>query len=92
VLTAKAARLLRDSDVSADVLMHFTNSKGEIIKDGPVVVGPTVEEFMQIPFRLAVAAGPDKVDAIDSALRSGLITALATDASTAAELLNVTRQ
>ena len=69
--------------------MHFTDDQGAVISGGPVVVGPTLDEFTAISLRLAVAAGTDKLDAIVSALRSGLVNALATDSVTAGELLNL---
>jgi len=82
-----AAKQLRQADVSADVLMHFVDTHAAVIKDGPTIVGPTLDEFLAIRLRLAVAAGPEKVSAIQSALRSGLVNGLATDTATAIRLL-----
>lgn len=43
----------------------------------------TLDEIKQIPRRLGVAAGLEKIDAIEGALRGGLLTALAVDFDTA---------
>lgn len=87
-LSPSSAKRLRDADVTADILMHFTAADGTVITGGPTVMGPTVEEFTGIRLRLAVAAGPEKKDAIVSGLRSGLVNALVTDAATASALLS----
>ncbi|MFC8521394.1 MULTISPECIES: sugar-binding transcriptional regulator [Micrococcaceae] len=87
-LSPSAVKRLREADVTADILMHFTDANGKVITGGPTVMGPTVEEFTGIRLRLAVAAGPEKKDAIVSGLRSGLVNALVTDSSTASALLS----
>lgn len=87
-LSPSSAKRLREADVTADILMHFTDANGTVITGGPTVMGPTVKEFTGIRLRLAVAAGPEKKDAIVSGLRSGLVNALVTDSATASALLS----
>lgn len=90
-LSQKSLQALMKANVCADVLMHFTDSDGRIITAGPAMIGPSEEEARQIPVRIAAAAGTEKVPAIRAALLSGLVTALATDAATALELVNLRR-
>lgn len=49
----------------------------------------TLDELRQIPRRLGVAGGAEKIAAIRGALRAGLLTALATDFDTACGLLEL---
>lgn len=51
------------------------------------VVGLDLDQLRAIPHRLAIAAGPAKLDALRVALSSGLVTMLVTDSTTAAGLL-----
>lgn len=52
------------------------------------VVGLDLDQLRAIPHRLAIAAGPSKLDALRVALSSGIVTMLVTDSNTAAGLLS----
>jgi len=51
------------------------------------VIGLTLEQVRRIPLRLVVAGGPDKAEAIASALRGKLATVLVVDADNAEQML-----
>jgi DNA-binding transcriptional regulator LsrR (DeoR family) len=51
------------------------------------ILGITTEQLHKAPRVVAVAGGPDKVDAIRAALRSDIVDVLITDQETAEELL-----
>jgi DNA-binding transcriptional regulator LsrR (DeoR family) len=51
------------------------------------IIGLTLEELSRVPTRIAIAGGPEKIEAILGALRGGYITDLVTDEATARNLL-----
>ncbi|WP_366653613.1 sugar-binding transcriptional regulator [Fodinicurvata sp. EGI_FJ10296] len=58
---------------------------------GPIddcLIGMTLDQIARVPVRLAVAAGPEKIDCLQGALAGGYVTHLATDEATALALLD----
>ncbi|MCC2591869.1 sugar-binding transcriptional regulator [Tessaracoccus sp. OS52] len=83
---------LRRKAVVGDILLRYLDVHGEVV-DSPLnrrVVGIPLEQFMQIPRRVAVAGGPRKAPAIVGALRGQWINYLVTDFSTAETVLKLT--
>lgn len=88
-LSHSARSELRDAGAVADVCAVVLDAKGRPIQS-PVVeraVGITFAELSRVPEVIALAGGQGKVDAILALLRSGVLSTLVTDASTAEELL-----
>ncbi|MCY3966982.1 MAG: helix-turn-helix domain-containing protein [bacterium] len=88
-LTEDDAKALRQKGAVGDINARFFDSSGQSIETErtALVLGPSLEEFKQIPIRVAVAAGPLKIAALRGALNGGLITSLITDEPTAQALL-----
>ena len=72
-----------------DVNARFYDAEGNPVETArtALVLGLTLEEFKDIPLRIAAAAGLHKVDAIAGAMRGGIINGLITDQPTARSLL-----
>lgn len=72
-----------------DVNARFYDADGNPVETPrtALVLGLTLEEFKDIPLRIAVAAGAAKVKAIAGALRGDIINGLITDQPTARALL-----
>ncbi|NNG86364.1 MULTISPECIES: sugar-binding transcriptional regulator [Streptomyces] len=88
-LGAHERRRLDEAGAVGDVSGRFFTAAGEPVT-GPAderVVGLTLRELAAIPRRVAVACGPHKVTALRTALRTGLMNAVVTDATTAEALL-----
>ncbi len=84
-LRPRQERDLRRAGVCGDVLCHFFDARGRMLRDvEPLPVSPSVEHLKSIPFRLAIATGAEKAEALRAAARSGLVNAIVTDADTAA--------
>ena len=68
---------------------RFFDVQGEWIKGAmdDRLMGITLDEVRQIPTRIAVAGGSDKVDSILGALRGGFANVLITDEQTARSIL-----
>ncbi len=68
---------------------RFFDAQGNWIKGtmDDRLMGITLDEVRQIPTRIAVAGGPDKVDSILGALRGGFANVLITDERTALSVL-----
>lgn len=80
---------LRQAGAVGDINARFFDQSGQPV-DTPrteLVLGLSLDDLSQIPMRVAVAAGPEKVDALRGALHGGLLTHLVTDQPTAAALL-----
>ncbi|MFB2598813.1 sugar-binding transcriptional regulator [Herbiconiux sp. P17] len=73
----------------ADVCTLVFDAEGNALASPALdrAVGVTVDELRRVPEVIAVAGGEQKVEAIAAALRSGLISTLATDSGTAQALL-----
>ncbi|WP_051274026.1 sugar-binding transcriptional regulator [Arsenicicoccus bolidensis] len=80
---------LRDLGAVGDVLLRYFDSQGELIESdfNDSVLGISPESFMQIPRRIGVAGGGNKVDAIRAAVRGRWINVLITDVETATAML-----
>jgi DNA-binding transcriptional regulator LsrR (DeoR family) len=84
-LRPRQERELRRAGVCGDVLCHFFDAQGRLLRDvEPLPVAPSVEHLRSIPYRLAVATGAEKAGALRAAARSGMVNAIVTDAATAA--------
>jgi len=73
-----------------EVLMRFFDAAGHPVST-PIderVLAVSWQDFLQIPHRVAMAAGPAKLPALRAALSGGLFHALITDADTARCLLD----
>ena len=70
---------------------HFLRADGSLLEaeDGPFLLGIGADELRQIPQRMAVAAGRDKVAPIAAAISGGMISDLVTDHTTATKWLQV---
>lgn len=82
-------RLAR-AGVVGDACCRFINGRGLTLRRfEDRTAGMTVAQIRTVELRLAVAVGHAKVDAVRSALSSGLVNAIATDATTAEALLDL---
>ena len=101
--TVNSSILLSGSMSESDIAdLHSVGAVGDVnarfydADGGPVetartalVLGLTLEEFKDIPLRIAAAAGTAKVAAIAGAMRGGIINGLITDQPTARALLGI---
>jgi DNA-binding transcriptional regulator LsrR (DeoR family) len=88
-LTPKEIQEVADAGAIGDVCAIHFDLQGSIL-DIPIaarVIGVSASQLVKIPFRLAVAGGAVKAQAILGALRSGLISALVTDDLAAGNVL-----
>ena len=82
---------LKNKKVVGDCFAHFFNSKGKFI-DCDInkrTIAISVEDFMKIKYRLAVACGIHKLNAIQSALKGQIINYLVTDAQVGQLLIEI---
>ena len=88
-LSESDIRDLQSVGAVGDVNARFYDADGNPVETArtALVVGLTLEEFKDIPLRIAAAAGTAKVDAIAGAMRGGIINGLITDQPTARTLL-----
>ncbi|WP_457630563.1 sugar-binding transcriptional regulator [Oceanithermus sp.] len=80
---------IEEAGAVGDVLMRFFDAAGRPVRT-PLderVMAVGWEDFLQIPHRVAMAAGAGKATALKAALGGGLFHALLTDETTAAALL-----
>ncbi|MHB1171604.1 MAG: sugar-binding transcriptional regulator [Lacisediminihabitans sp.] len=72
-----------------DVCTFVFDDRGRLVQSEILdrTMGIGLEELRRVPKVIAVAGGPEKVDAIAAVLKSGLVNVLVTDAGTARELL-----
>lgn len=89
--SAEDADELRAAGAVGDVNARFYDSDGVAVQTSrtALVLGPTLEEFKEIPVRVAAAAGPGKVEAVRAALTGQIVNCLITDEPTARALLAV---
>lgn len=84
-LSPPQARALRRAGVCGDVLCHFFDAEGRLLRDvGPLPIAPPVERLKAVPLRLGVAAGAGKAAALRAAALADLVNAIVTDTATAA--------
>lgn len=83
------ARELKRLGAAGDICLRFFDGEGAPVTSSfnDRVMGIDLGAFRAIPRRIAVAGGPDKVEAVRAALRGGWINVLVTDAATARGLL-----
>jgi len=90
---ADAARLAKLGAVG-DLLVHPFDAAGRFV--APEIAGRAVaidvEQLRRVPRVVAVAAGPEKVEAIRGALAAGVIHILVTDGATASGLVETERR
>jgi DNA-binding transcriptional regulator LsrR (DeoR family) len=79
---------------AGDVLLRYFDANGRRVrwKDEDTLFAINLDQLRKVPLRIGVAVTQEKVISILGAARSGLINALATDTSTASQLLHVARQ
>ena len=73
--------------ITGDIATHFFNEKGEIIELYENTICASAEDLKNAGEDIAIAGGNDKINAIRSALRTGIIDTLITDEYTAAMIL-----
>jgi len=88
-LTEKDFERLATVNAVGSVIGRFYDITGAPVVADPWdrVVGLTLERFCRIPERIAVAAGPFKIESIVGLARGHLITTLVTDSETASALM-----
>lgn len=74
---------------AGDLCTHVFDEHGTALSTPGLerALGISLEQLRRVPTVIAVASGPDKVRAIASALRSGIVSTLVTDGATAEALL-----
>ena len=89
---ATLARLREDGQATGVIIGRLIGPSGEAVAS-PVddgIVGISLETLKRIPFRLCLAGGPQKTQAIVAALKGGYATHLVTDHDTAVAILDGT--
>jgi len=83
---------LLDGGAVTDIALRFFDAAGAPVRTSldDRILGITTEQLRKVPRVVAVAAGPDKTDAIAAALKAGIVNVLITDRTTAEAL--ATRQ
>ncbi len=91
MVTPEEMALIEKAGAVGEVLMHFFDSRGRPVQtpldDRVMAVG--WNDFLQIPHRVALAAGRSKVVPLRAALHGGLFQTLITDKKTAETLLEL---
>jgi DNA-binding transcriptional regulator LsrR (DeoR family) len=89
VLSSTERAALRATKAVADIALRFLDKTGRPVRTtlDDRILGLTTAQLRRVPRVVAVAGGPDKIDAIHAALRSGLLHALVTDEATATAIL-----
>ncbi len=77
----------KNCDVVGDIVTHFFNADGEIVKLRSNTLRATTDNLKKAKEVVAVASGDDKIIAIKGALKTGLIDTLITDELTAKAIL-----
>ena len=77
-----------EHDCVGDIMFHFYTAKGEFNAPGisECVIGATIEDYMKIPNRIAIAFGREKTAAIHAAMAGGIVNIMITDEETARQL------
>ena len=76
-------------DTAGDVIRHYFNSRGKILKwvGADNLIGISAAQLRATPLAIGVALGPEKASAIVGAARARLISALVTNVQTAQAIL-----
>lgn len=74
-----------------DVLVYLYDADGQIVPSGleSRIIAAPLADYMDVPYRIAVAAGSEKARAILGALRGGFVNVLVTDNLTAEAVLEL---
>ena len=81
---------LKEAGAVGDICMRFFDIQGATIPDGlPGVMSIELEQLRRARFRLSVAGGVEKAEAIIGAARGGFINALVTDESAASRIIEL---
>jgi deoxyribonucleoside regulator len=93
-VTGEDLKVMADAGAVGDIVGRVFEADGTLQDGiyGERVIGIRAEAFPQIPARLAVAQGLEKVQAIRGALHTGIINILCTDDRTAGAVLAMERQ
>ena len=77
------------SGAVGDICVHPFDQDGEVLETPltDCLIGVSVEQLRLTPCRIAVASGIEKANAVNGALRTGLITHLFVDTGLAAAVL-----
>ena len=77
-----------------DLLLRYFDASGHRVhwKDEGMLFAISLDQLVKVPLRIGVAVSQEKAISILGAARSGLINALATDTSTASQILQLARQ
>ena len=78
-----------NENVTGDIATHFFNCNGELIKVYENTLCSSEQDIKNAKTTVAIACGDYKVNAINGALKTGLIDVLITDEHTAKQLLNL---
>lgn len=91
ITRAELDGLLRKGAVG-DIALRYYDASGECIRSdiNDRIIGMDLEQIRQVPKVVGASGGPDKVAAIDAALKGRLIDVLITDSVTAERLLEAT--
>lgn len=87
-ITPEQSQELYDAGLYSHILGQHIDIRGKLAKNefNDRVVGINANDFKQIPIRIGIAVGEQKVQAIVSALMGGYLSALITDEPTAFEV------
>jgi DNA-binding transcriptional regulator LsrR (DeoR family) len=88
-MTVEQMAELRRRGAVGDILMRFYDDSGRHVPS-PLerrVISLSMEDIRRVPYIVAMASGPTKVEAIQGAVRGGLCQCLITDTGTAEQLL-----
>lgn len=88
-LSSEERAFLRERRATGDIACRWIDVQGNVVELPPTInpVGVSLEDLKNIPERLAISGGELKREALLGTLLGGYATALVTDDSTAAYLL-----
>lgn len=88
-LTVENIKALRDAGAVGDICTRFFDIRGNLVDNGynARTIGIELHELKKKKYRLGIAVGAEKADAIIGALRGGYLTSLYTDEITAQSVL-----
>lgn len=93
LVSEREAREVRARGAVGDISARFFDGQGRHVAShlDERVVGLTLDELVNIPRRLGIAYGPEKIEALRAALTGAVINNLVTDVETARALLRTAR-